>query len=196
MTAPIQRRSMLRKAVVGDDVVADLVSHAVEPVVGETTNGAVTAPVEPLVGEAQADAAEDEVESAPAAEEPPAAGLKPARAPRAPRKAAVASAPAAELGLHAGDPAAMAVKAVTVAVAPAAPAAGEVQLFRRGPGRPRSRRRMEPFSSKLELGLRDDLDAYLAISGESIVDFLDRALRNEIAQSRFAADASEVDPGE
>jgi hypothetical protein len=48
---------------------------------------------------------------------------------------------------------------------------------RRGPGRPRSRRRMEPFSSKIEISLRDDLDAYLAEHDESIVDFLDRVIR-------------------
>lgn len=51
----------------------------------------------------------------------------------------------------------------------------------RGPGRPRGRRRMEPFSSKMEIGLRDQVDAYLGESGESIVDLLDRALRAAIA---------------
>lgn len=58
------------------------------------------------------------------------------------------------------------------AVTPAAPVPA-----RRGPGRPRGRRRMEPFSSKIEIGLRDELDAYLAAHDESIVDFLDRVIR-------------------
>lgn len=53
---------------------------------------------------------------------------------------------------------------------------------RRGPGRPRSRRRMEPFSSKIEIGLRDQVDAYTVEHDESIVDLLDRALRAAIAQ--------------
>ena len=49
---------------------------------------------------------------------------------------------------------------------------------RRGPGRPRSRRRMEPFSSKVEIGLRDAVDQYLADRpGLTIVDFLDEAFR-------------------
>jgi uncharacterized protein (DUF4415 family) len=63
---------------------------------------------------------------------------------------------------------------VAAAKAPAAP--------RRGPGRPRSRRRMEPFSSKIEISLRDDVDAYCVRWGESYVDLLDRALRAAIAQ--------------
>lgn len=70
--------------------------------------------------------------------------------------------------------------AVVTAMAPG----GGVVVLRRGPGRPRSRRRMEPFSSKLEIGLRDQIDEYLQITGESIVDFLDRSLRNELAQWR------------
>lgn len=49
-------------------------------------------------------------------------------------------------------------------------------------GRPRSRRRMEPFSSKIEMGLRDELDAYLAETGETVVDFLDRAIRDRLAR--------------
>lgn len=57
-----------------------------------------------------------------------------------------------------------------------------VPAQRRGPGRPRGRRRMEPFSSKIEIGLRDELDAYLAEHGESIVDFLDRVIRAGIAE--------------
>ena len=40
---------------------------------------------------------------------------------------------------------------------------------------------MEPFSSKLEIGLRDEVDAYVDRYGESYVDLLDRALRAVIA---------------
>jgi hypothetical protein len=47
---------------------------------------------------------------------------------------------------------------------------------------PRSRRRMEPFSSKIEIGLRDQVDAYVSEHGESIVDLLDRALRDVITK--------------
>jgi hypothetical protein len=55
-------------------------------------------------------------------------------------------------------------------------------IARRGPGRPRSRRRMEPFSSKIEIGLRDQIDEYIANTGESIVDLLDYALRAAITR--------------
>lgn len=51
---------------------------------------------------------------------------------------------------------------------------------RPGPGRPRGRRRMEPFSSKIEISLRDELDRYLAIHDLSIVDFLDEAIRDRL----------------
>ena len=49
-----------------------------------------------------------------------------------------------------------------------------------GPGRPRSKRRMEPFSSKIEIGLRDELDAYVETSGITIIDFLDEAIRDRL----------------
>lgn len=49
-----------------------------------------------------------------------------------------------------------------------------------GPGRPRSKRRMEPFSSKIEIGLRDELDAYIEANGITITDFLDEAIRNRL----------------
>lgn len=52
--------------------------------------------------------------------------------------------------------------------------------MRRGPGRPRSKRRMEPFSTKIEIGLRDSIDDYLAESGGTMVDFLDAALREHL----------------
>ena len=51
---------------------------------------------------------------------------------------------------------------------------------RRGPGRPRSKRRMEPFSSKLDIELRDSIDAYLFEHGGTLVDLLDEALRARI----------------
>ncbi len=40
-----------------------------------------------------------------------------------------------------------------------------------------TRPRMEPFSSRIDIDLRDQLDQHIAKSGESIVDLLDRALR-------------------
>lgn len=49
-----------------------------------------------------------------------------------------------------------------------------------GPGRPRSKRRMEPFSSKIEIGLRDELDAYIDENGITIIDFLDEAIRDRL----------------
>lgn len=51
---------------------------------------------------------------------------------------------------------------------------------RRGPGRPRSKRRMEPFSSKIEIGLRDEVDAYLLEHGGTIIDFMDEAFRDRL----------------
>ena len=64
----------------------------------------------------------------------------------------------------------------------AVPQALVPQAARRpGPGRPRGKRRMEPFSSKIEINLRDELDAYLAESGVTITDFLDEAIREKLA---------------
>lgn len=73
-------------------------------------------------------------------------------------------------------------EAQPVTKAPEAVAQTEPVVVRRGVGRPRSRRRMEPFSSKIEIGLRDQVDEYTAQHGESIVDLLDRALRAAIAR--------------
>lgn len=53
-------------------------------------------------------------------------------------------------------------------------------ITRPGPGRPRSKKRMEPFSSKIEMGLRDELDTYIFANGTTIVDFLDEAIRNHL----------------
>ena len=39
---------------------------------------------------------------------------------------------------------------------------------------------MEPFSSKIEIGLRDELDAYVETSGITIIDFLDEAIRDRL----------------
>ncbi|KQQ96378.1 hypothetical protein ASF72_01580 [Arthrobacter sp. Leaf141] len=51
-----------------------------------------------------------------------------------------------------------------------------------GPGRPRSKRRMEPFSSKIEIELRDELDAYIEATGITITDFLDEAIRARLTK--------------
>ena len=51
---------------------------------------------------------------------------------------------------------------------------------RRGPGRPRGKRRMEPFSSKMEIELRDEMDDYVAEHGLSIIEFLDEAVRDRL----------------
>ncbi|MFE5837272.1 ribbon-helix-helix domain-containing protein [Arthrobacter sp. NPDC056493] len=59
------------------------------------------------------------------------------------------------------------------------PAAGR-EVKRPGPGRPRGKRRMEPFSSKIEIGLRDELDAYSAETGITITQLLDEALRDRL----------------
>lgn len=63
---------------------------------------------------------------------------------------------------------------------PAQQEQGEPAPVRRGPGRPRSKRRMEPFSSKLDIELRDEIDAYLFEHGGTLVDLLDEALRARI----------------
>lgn len=56
----------------------------------------------------------------------------------------------------------------------------KVNEVRPGPGRPRSKRRMEPFSSKIEISLRDDLDRYLDQRGMTVVAFLDEAIRDRL----------------
>lgn len=58
--------------------------------------------------------------------------------------------------------------------------AEQQEIVRPGPGRPRSKRRMEPFSSKIEINLRDNLDEYLAEHGMTVVDFLDQAIRDRL----------------
>lgn len=62
----------------------------------------------------------------------------------------------------------------------AAASAERQEIVRPGPGRPRSKRRMEPFSSKIEINLRDNLDEYLAEHGMTVVDFLDQAIRDRL----------------
>jgi hypothetical protein len=57
---------------------------------------------------------------------------------------------------------------------------GEVAPRRVGAGRPRSKRRMEPFSSKIEIALRDRLDEYLQSNEMTVVDFLDAAIRDRL----------------
>jgi hypothetical protein len=39
---------------------------------------------------------------------------------------------------------------------------------------------MEPFSSKIEIDLRDELDAYIEANGITIIDFLDEAIRDRL----------------
>lgn len=55
-----------------------------------------------------------------------------------------------------------------------------VNEMRPGPGRPRSKRRMEPFSSKIEIGLRDELDNFLSEQQMTVVAFLDEAIRGRL----------------
>ena len=186
MTPPIERRVTLKKAPVNDDVVADLVSHAVA--------APAAAGVSESVAAAGPDAAVEPLAAGPAAVDP-AEAAKPRAARRAPFKTTVAAAelveqvaPVGAARLVAAAPAASGGGVAPASVAVVAPAG----LVRRGPGRPRSRRRMEPFSSKLEIGLRDMVDEYLGMTGESIVDLLDRALRNEIAQSRLLAEQEQA----
>jgi hypothetical protein len=66
------------------------------------------------------------------------------------------------------------------AAAQADKAETDLAQVRRGAGRPRSKRRMEPFSSKIEIDLRDQVDYYLAEHGGTMVDFLDAALRDRL----------------
>jgi hypothetical protein len=56
----------------------------------------------------------------------------------------------------------------------------EVAPRRIGAGRPRNKRRMEPFSSKIEIALRDRLDEYLRSNEMTVVDFLDAAIRDRL----------------
>lgn len=39
---------------------------------------------------------------------------------------------------------------------------------------------MEPFSSKIEIELRDEMDAYIEAAGLTITDFLDEAIRDRL----------------
>jgi hypothetical protein len=59
-------------------------------------------------------------------------------------------------------------------------AQADLEPRRPGPGRPRGKRRMEPFSSKIEISLRDELDAYSTKYGITITDLLDEALRERL----------------
>lgn len=44
----------------------------------------------------------------------------------------------------------------------------------------RPKRRMLPFSSKIEMNLRDEMDEYLAANNITIIDFLDEAIRDRL----------------
>lgn len=57
-----------------------------------------------------------------------------------------------------------------------------ITASRPGPGRPRGKRRMEPFSTKIEITLRDELDAYLTEHEMTIIDFLDQAIRDRLSK--------------
>ncbi|MFD1716154.1 hypothetical protein ACFSBZ_16895 [Amnibacterium flavum] len=54
--------------------------------------------------------------------------------------------------------------------------------IRRGPGRPRSKRRMESLATKIDIELRDQVDDYLATTGGTLVDLIDEALRDRLAK--------------
>lgn len=58
------------------------------------------------------------------------------------------------------------------------PAAAEVEVVR-PVGRP-PKKWLVPFSSKIEIELRQELDAHLEETGATIVDFLDVAIRNQL----------------
>jgi hypothetical protein len=90
------------------------------------------------------------------------------------RKSSVTKAPAATVLETLSTPR----QAPTSAPSASMPTEAEQAPVRRpGPGRPRSNRRMEPFSSKIEIALRDRLDEYLQQNGMTVVDFLDEAIR-------------------
>lgn len=44
----------------------------------------------------------------------------------------------------------------------------------------RAKRRMLPFSSKIEMNLRDEMDDYLTEHNITIIDFLDEAIRDRL----------------
>jgi len=103
------------------------------------------------------------------------------------RKSSIRKAPAADVVDALTNQSHVETKAISqaeAAVSPVNVVIGSVEenraVGRPGPGRPRSKRRMEPFSSKIEIGLRDDLDEYLAIHGMTVVDFLDQAIRAQL----------------
>ena len=93
------------------------------------------------------------------------------------RKSSIRKAPAADvvesLTQQSAIPAVASIKEPVASVA-------LVGGVRPGPGRPRSKRRMEPFSSKIEINLRDSLDDYLIKHGMTVVDFLDEAFRDRL----------------
>lgn len=101
------------------------------------------------------------------------------------RKSSIRKAPAADvvdvLTSTRGEPADPKPDAEPAAEAQTVRAASVSAITRGpGPGRPRSKRRMEPFSSKIEIELRDEMDAYLEAAGLTITDFLDEAIRDRL----------------
>ena len=93
------------------------------------------------------------------------------------RKSSIRKAPAADVVEALTQQSAIPAAPTISEPAASAPLTGGV---RPGPGRPRSKRRMEPFSSKIEINLRDSLDDYLATHGMTVVDFLDEAFRDRL----------------
>ena len=102
------------------------------------------------------------------------------------RKSSIRKAPAADVVESLTQPSINPSAAETITepagqhVSQAAVSTERQEIVRPGPGRPRSKRRMEPFSSKIEINLRDNLDEYLAEHGMTVVDFLDQAIRERL----------------
>jgi hypothetical protein len=100
------------------------------------------------------------------------------------RKSAIRKAPAADvvdvLTSRSDSNQARATESLRAQVPEPSEDAPRASSRRPGPGRPRSKRRMEPFSSKIEIDLRDEMDDYVAEHGLSIIDFLDEAVRDRL----------------
>ena len=100
------------------------------------------------------------------------------------RKSSIRKAPAADvvesITRASSAPAAAGAETVNEGEGSASPDRTTPEPRRVGAGRPRSKRRMEPFSSKIEIALRDRLDEYLRANEMTVVDFLDTAIRDRL----------------
>jgi len=105
---------------------------------------------------------------------------KPATAPK-PQAAPVAAAAAAAAAAQEPAPARQQ-PATPLETAETISSSEGVAPVRRGPGRPRSKRRMESLATKIDIELRDQVDAYLATTGGTLVDLIDEALRDRLAK--------------